>query len=631
METKEKTEAIIITDWEVFPQLRRFCVNHPNVRVITLDRIISYHLSRLGIVNHCAYDLISVVEEEKIFSRATADINEIFSELIGDPRQDLNWREFIDANKSALSDSAVKAYFQNGYFERLFSLLQLQKVYFFYYSGNSWCAGLKNFLENSAYNYEALNFGLLVFLKIKMRHFPDYINQLATFENRDIILPSGVCSIWRRYKVAKHNNKVNINVGCRILFSVLLLDRDIAVNLPVFLEMKRLGRHPLIIVPWSFKKKSLKALSDNGIEYFYLELKSVGQIDREPEKFFLAAEQLVKKIFPENNYGAIFRQNQLKILGLAEKYGIYLSCREAYWNIFNQIRPAAFWGCHNFSVFFRIGLMQAIKSGVKTVSIIGPYANNNFYSQIVPPVEAPVILSLCSAETYLVTGEIFKRGIDQNTADNKTQIEIFSHSIEDSRKYSQEEIDATRRRVLDKFNIPRNSQLVAYAGQTGRYNFDFVWVLAKAVKELTETNGEWKNYYLLVRPHPREIKLFYKLLQLILNDRVIISNEFSLTDIIFSSQRFICRDSFSAVEAMALGTKVVFIDWLHRADRPDFHHLTLAVKIDKISEIKASLSGIAGITKVESGEFDDQFNQYFQLQGQTLPDIVAKIIGDDLT
>ena len=137
--------------------------------------------------------------------------------------------------------------------------------------------------------------------------------------------------------------------------------------------------------------------------------------------------------------------------------------------------------------------------------------------------------------------------------------------------------------------MPNNAKLVLFTTQQHIYSFDYTKILAKALLEISQ-NSELANCYLVIKVHPLEFKWLYQLGgRYLKNKKIIITQDDDLYGLMIMAEFLVTYYSFTALEALTLGRRVLFLDFLRKNNRTTLLANPLVYQIDSLTALPNQL------------------------------------------
>lgn len=239
--------------------------------------------------------------------------------------------------------------------------------------------------------------------------------------------------------------------------------------------------------------------------------------------------------------------------GLRAWYHDFISTSHLFEQLFSSLRPSLFMGDNLYDFTTRVGNVIAEQRGIKN------YAVTQLHQELFSP------------PYHSFRGRIFDKYLPHVIAvhQQNTAAHIAQHTRIDNPDH------VPHVQIIDR-DIPRvdygetssKEFVILFTTQQHIHTFHYVNIVARVAQTLSETRGA-HGIRLIIKPHPAEYAFLYKLAikkrcpVARVDTSIGIDEALSMADVLVTSH------SFTAIEALGRGKKVILLSFSRRAVEPD--------------------------------------------------------------
>ena len=548
-----------------------------DITVVAGDSIISHLLAQSQITNQNVYNLISQEREKKLYLQAVemifneCDKNKKTPELV----------EFFDGFKIQFVSPLIETCFYNLFFNELLNNLNPKKIYLFEFP-DAETQILKEIAIRNGWDLELCPINFIDRLKLFVLNFLPYIGREKKHYKK---LISGLKLHWlkllnSKIKVWRQNDSglADILIGtfnCRNYSQIKEFSS-------LFNKLKDGGKSLLTLIDSGLSSKDYSPIINSDIPYCLVEaeegtLKTQNSIEFD----FFDNSPVLKKLALEFNW--------------PQKYKTYKKFNREIAKILDKNKPKLVLGIGQFFWSTTALIKQARLKNIKTVLLSD--TNNSLYQFDLSLIGnwAQKNNLLCPADDIIVLNDkivnschnIFDKSYDNikihpagslKFSDWQKKIQSLNNLVKNHRD-----------NFLRRWHLPDDTRIILFTTQQYAYSFDYTKILAQALLEISKSI-KLANCYLVIKVHPLEFKWLYQLFgRYSKNKKIIITQDDDLYSLIVMAEFLVTYYSFTAIEALALGRRVLLLDFCHKNDRTALLNNQLVYQIDSIPALPEQL------------------------------------------
>lgn len=251
------------------------------------------------------------------------------------------------------------------------------------------------------------------------------------------------------------------------------------------------------------------------------------------------------------------RENIEKLCAQTQNFGLQNWYRDFLWIsdcfdiLFSSLRPSVFVGDNFFSFMTRVGVLRARKHKVDSLALTR--YNEELFA---PPYQnKKMTIKNCALPRVVAVHQ-------ENTANL-----IMRHTLADDLSYSPT-IVRMNRGTHTPHETSSDIFTILFTTQQHPYTFEYTTILARTVRSLAQKHRD-TQIRLIVRPHPNEYAFLYHIA--IGVERTIVSVDAStpINDALCASSILVTSHSFTGIEALEHGKRVILLNFSRIAANPD--------------------------------------------------------------
>jgi len=618
---KSKNIFVVFNKGEI-RRLKEFLLinNEENFLVLSFDSVISYHLDKKGIKHLNMNDLISFSEQKKLFSASYNKIVKIFNTITINllDEGNIHFAEFLDCVKFELINKITDIFYLELFYSAILKKLTPKNVYFYgndYFYPKIFINQLKKdnitFYKMKNYFLTGIDNNLNYYISLlgkknwkeNLLHFMyEHISLVKIFIN------------WEIHKVNKIDIK-NLDYDKEYFLFSPFPYYDKSYFKALVSISKEFGRKAIFGVSLGISNLGKIKLSGK-IPVFYIS-DNVNHLNKVKEKrlqsFILSLD---KKIFGLNDY------DYLSYLNIEKDYFLFIDYLTKYNNLLNKIKIKAIFSWNMYDLSSRTMILSAQKSDILS------FGFSDLGNQVFDPInyleKDNKIYNLVFSDYFpVISQKYFKVYNKIKLIKNKINFFISGSIRTNYLIKKRDEVLKYRRKLrygfINKYNLPCDSKIILYTPQQHKYTFDYAKILTDIIIKLN--NGRKREkIYLLIKPHPSEFSLFYKL-KTLKSKYVIVNKNINIYEAINLSDLVITSHSITLIESIFFYKKVLLINFSHRIHGPgesnifhfrtDITNLPFYTSVSNITELEQNIL-VALNSEIE---FDKKyFNSFFNLK-----------------
>ncbi|MEK9207232.1 MAG: hypothetical protein AAB922_02040 [Patescibacteria group bacterium] len=524
------------------------------VEVLAFDGIVSMNLSQYNIQHHSAEELIKENERREILTTSThlliEKMNSILIRL--DAEGNLRMIDFFDCVKYQKFLEFLSVIYYHHYLSKLLSLFQPSRVVIFANISlltillDDICEKKNISLDKHPlpwhYRYIQSAYEALPFVT-KERDILFHL--FRKISNRSLSLEDIVSQL----KMKKDTLEV-------ALFTPLDNRRTLTNALEGFHTLAK--KSSTIIVPLrktSQKEELITAEKEPHVLTF--NLSKILLTKKEKEEVY--STEFSSYLFPL--FSDIFhsRENIINLhtftnaFGLRAWYHDFISTSHLFEHLFSAIRPSIFMGDNFYDFTTRVGNLIAEQRGIES------YAVTQLHQELFSP------------PYHSFRNHILNKHLPHSVAvhQQNTAVHIAQHTLIDNPDYVPRVQIINRDTVgVDYKKDSSKEFVILFTTQQHVHTFDYVKIVMHTVQTLSDTLSGY-SVRLIIKPHPAEYAFLYKFTVrkrgavAQVNASIGINEALAIADILVTSH------SFTAIEALKQGKKVILLSFSRRAAEPD--------------------------------------------------------------
>jgi len=609
-------EILVIFEKNDINRLEKFSQRNDQVKIIALDSVISYWLKKKNIDHLSISEIIPSSQEASICRQAIQrNIESLNNTLLNLPGQaEKEYGDFFDCLKFSLQPKLFRFYFYHLYFSHFLEAIKPKKVFLF---------------------NQPLLLAEILALLLKSRSIDCQIllaSRLARWQTKlDFLLPKlgrekehyqFILNKFRRFNVPKkrrwqkHNQAVlkAIKPGQQlIIFSPLNYHTEIKEFLGLMVELKKAGRNVLAIINGDLFRQDYRPLIKNQINFLFIDVEPQARVKIDWQNFLPFLSKLGDYLFPAPYFSLEFKKQFFPQLNFPSQFGKFKNHSLYFEGIFGSLRPSLYFCVEEFNFISRLNLLIAQQQQIKNIS--ESIAADQLFC---PLFFRENVNNLFLADQLLVAGEEIKKSYQRLRLldDSAKNIQVVG-SLKLAKLFGvkaklEKNRAAIKKELFQKLDIPDGSRLIIFTSQQYRQSFDFARILSEILVELNQAK-QFRNVYLLIKPHPYEFQLLYRLTNPYRRYRNLrIVRDVDIYEAIISSEFLVTGFSFTAVEAIILNRPVLIVNPLHQIKQLDIFNRPPAMVVDNTTELKSKimmlLSRPADEAMAKEYDFDDYFD-----------------------
>lgn len=544
-----------------------------DTQVIATDAIISDLLSQSKINNSNVYNIISPETEKKLYQEAVATI---FSEALKPPSYKTPaLKEFFNYFKAQFLYPLIELRFYDLFFKELLGVIKPKKVYLFDYT--DWpTKTLKEILIKNNWQFELLPIGLIGKLKLFFISYLPFIGREKKYYG--YLMAKLKLFNWLKWLV------IQIKISwpkdyqpADILIGVFIYRLQIKEFAPLFEQLTNKNISLWALIDSEFSLRDCRPLIRAGVICRFVNTsRLIAAKKNETEFNFFSNSLLVKQLSEKFNW--------------PKKYLIYQKFNEEIGEALAKTKPRLVLGLDQFYWPTGVLIKQAEARGLKTILLADidnqmhqfdlSFLLNKNYDIFFKPANVIVLnkqLAALYQNSQSIPGQVYPAG-SLKFNDWTKKVNSLNQSL-----------DSYRANFLRRWHLPDGARIVLFTTQQYIYSFDYTKILAKALLEISQA-AEFSNCYLVIKVHPLEFKWFYQLFgRYAKNKKIIITRDDDLYGLIAMAEFLVTYYSFTAIEALALGQRVLLLNFLHKNDRTTILNNPLVYQIDSLAALADQL------------------------------------------
>ena len=402
----------------------------------------------------------------------------------------------------------------------------------------------------------------------KMR---DYTNQSLPFVTKEKNYILGIANkffkIEKKDKIKK-NIFPKLNNKKMVLCSPVDNQSNIHDALNFLTELKH--KEKIIVIPLIFSLSSKNMDKLNGFMRVKFNIRSKNGKEEIMQKYF-AFEKEFYDNFVYSQGSENLSMHLKKMINLKRYFCYYEEIKSNYDYLFKCINPELYFCYNELGFFSRIGLVVSKENKVKSIGMTQIKDEFFSYSLLEFIGKNRKLLNKYLPDEEIVFDNETKKKISRLTLiEDKNFKQIIKVNNFNNTPESKEgnNIKETKKKFLKELAVPADSVLILMTTQQHPFTFDYIKILTKVVEQISNESKK-NNIVLIIKTHPLEFSSLYKIINHGKNKNIKIRDDINIYEAIKASDIIITSHSFTAVEAIKMGKRVILLSLSRRAFEPD--------------------------------------------------------------
>jgi len=259
------------------------------------------------------------------------------------------------------------------------------------------------------------------------------------------------------------------------------------------------------------------------------------------------------------------------MINLKRYFCYYEEIKSNYDYLFKCINPELYFCYNELGFFSRIGLVVSKENKVKSIGMTQIKDEFFSYSLLEFIGKNRKLLNKYLPDEEIVFDNETKKKISRLTLiEDKNFKQIIKVNNFNNTPESKEgnNIKETKKKFLKELAVPADSVLILMTTQQHPFTFDYIKILTKVVEQISNESKK-NNIVLIIKTHPLEFSSLYKIINHGKNKNIKIRDDINIYEAIKASDIIITSHSFTAVEAIKMGKRVILLSLSRRAFEPD--------------------------------------------------------------
>ncbi len=392
-------------------------------------------------------------------------------------------------------------------------------------------------------------------------------------------------SILRKWKITPaHKLK---NKSAEVLVGPIAYREDLIEVIDILANKNRTQNHqtPVVVAQPALYELDLVPLKQCGIPYFYMDLVSTNKVTAGADLFRQEIDDnrrimllILNQFFGENLSATVVER-----MGSDRHFSWLILLRNELRIVISKLNPQVAYLTSFFSSASRMACFEYRRTGVKTLALMTSLdqfifgVRQNSIDARTSSIDNYLPCSLIVGHESLGAGLQLMFPIENQLRIQVENMQKFESPLRSMKKL--ENLEEIRVRVHAELGLDPHLRLIVFTTQQHDYSFEYVRMVVQAFHEtLAENPSQLEakdvNWRLIIKVHPKEFKWIYSsLLSMVPKQQakyVVVVQTIDVHDLIASSEVLVTYFSFTAMEALALGTPVVRMNMAGSVRFPEF-------------------------------------------------------------
>ena len=552
-----------------------------NILVVASDSVISHLLNKAGIKSLTVNEIFPSLKYEPLRDQANNLVFLNFQRVLEDKSINNEIKDFFDCLKFNLVDPLSQIYFYHFFWQDFLAEIQPKKVYLFDYP-DLISAVLKMALASNQYRFELLRLSFFDKIKDFLGHNLPYFG-LEPKYYRPYLRRFGLGPIFNL--IENHRQNFGQSEAHRdILVGHFSSLTEIKEFTPLLKDLKKKNYSPLITLHKRLFRWYYLPFKKFGLPYIFLgqrqKFNITSLIDKAKNDLSLIYRQLA---FGFNNAPKFDDQFLPQFLNLTNHLGEFFGYYQEITELIRQNKAKFFLSVNELQFLSRIHLLAAQKNGLKTIGLSITMDQLHWATIFEKITLVEKIKNLAMSDYLLVMGDEIKEVYAKLDCQHNFEIivggSIILQNLFEKRRILAPKTEAIKKSIFKQLSLPPHARLIIFTTQQYHYSFAYVKLISKVIDKLSEQE-DFSDVYLLVKVHPLEFVLIYRLFgRYKKNRRVIFKKRVNLYEAILASEFLVTNFSFTAAEALLWQKPIMYLRFLPFPARFDILNSSLVAKV----------------------------------------------------